>query len=710
MSDTPVEVAYVHAVEPHPNADRLEIAKVLGTQFVAQKGNLKVGDLVVYFPPDMLIPEKVAEKLGVADYLKHSVYPGDIEKTRCRIGAIRLRGTASFGFGLPLDDETIAKELGGRKCEIGDDATALFQAVKYQPPEQFQHGDTIRQPEVFHTYTNIQHYYRNTNAMPEGTLVRVTEKLHGCVTSQTRIRMSDGGSKYIRNIKVGDMVVGHVNGSPVPSKVLKVWKNGPTESWLRIEFPRNRGGRGSSFGSITCTPGHHFLQADGFYKEARDLNEGDLISFLRSDWHLSLVQEQILLGKILGNGTLHRSSANYHVEFGHACSELTDWTCRGLQDLVADSDHVCESGYGSLIHCARTHTSHFISTKFQDFIIDGRKTVPSWVASELTPLAVAFWYMDDGSLGHHAGQEDRANFAVCSFTDNECQILIDGLAKLGVKATYYVADNYSRLRLNADDAERLFLLIAPYIPPQLQYKLPERYRGHAGWLPGSSASYKTAFIQQPISSIQTVEKKQQRWDLETDTHNYLASNVVTHNSNSRVGAVRDNGFEFMCGTHHRRVKRDDSMGRQSLYWEPLTDDMAKMIEFIAVNGQHNVIVFGEIYGAGIQKMDYACLKKRGYRVFDISIDGEYQDWADVKAYCDLYHIPTVPLLYSGPFHADMLDDLTSGPTTMAAPEAIRCGFKGREGVVITPLEESYSPILGGRMILKSVSPDYHQAM
>ena len=114
MSDTPIEMVRVTAVEQHPHADRLEVVKVLATQFVAQKGNLKVGDLVAYFPPDMLIPKDVAEKLGVVGYLKHAVYPGDIQATKCRIGAIRLRGVASFGFGLSLaEDDYLSKVAEG---------------------------------------------------------------------------------------------------------------------------------------------------------------------------------------------------------------------------------------------------------------------------------------------------------------------------------------------------------------------------------------------------------------------------------------------------------------------------------------------------------------------------------------------------------------------------------------------------------------------
>jgi hypothetical protein len=33
-------------------------------------------------------------------------------------------------------------------------------------------------------------------------------------------------------------------------------------------------------------------------------------------------------------------------------------------------------------------------------------------------------------------------------------------------------------------------------------------------------------------------------------------------------------------------------------------------------------------------------------------------------------------------------------------------FKGREGVVVTPVKEQFSPVLGDRLILKSVSVDY----
>jgi hypothetical protein len=124
----------------------------------------------------------------------------------------------------------------------------------------------------------------------------------------------------------------------------------------------------------------------------------------------------------------------------------------------------------------------------------------------------------------------------------------------------------------------------------------------------------------------------------------------------------------------------------------------------------NVIVFGEIYGNKVQPMDYGCPKGKGYRVFDISVNGEYLDWCDVKTHCGLFDIETVPLLYKGPFSLELVEKFSNGPTNLAEPEQIKCRFKGREGIVITPLTEQYSDELNGRLILKAVSPDYYEAM
>jgi hypothetical protein len=77
----------------------------------------------------------------------------------------------------------------------------------------------------------------------------------------------------------------------------------------------------------------------------------------------------------------------------------------------------------------------------------------------------------------------------------------------------------------------------------------------------------------------------------------------------------------------------------------------------------------------------------------------------------MFNIETVHVLYEGAFFPELIDEYIDGPTTMAAPGDIRCKFKGREGIVITPLiEQPVGGKCGSRLILKAVSADYYEAM
>jgi hypothetical protein len=76
----------------------------------------------------------------------------------------------------------------------------------------------------------------------------------------------------------------------------------------------------------------------------------------------------------------------------------------------------------------------------------------------------------------------------------------------------------------------------------------------------------------------------------------------------------------------------------------------------------------------------------------------------------MFGILTVSVLYEGVFFPGLVDKYVSGPTSIAPPDDIRCAFRGREGIVITPLEEQFSDSIGGRLILKAVSSDYYEAM
>jgi RNA ligase (TIGR02306 family) len=111
-----------------------------------------------------------------------------------------------------------------------------------------------------------------------------------------------------------------------------------------------------------------------------------------------------------------------------------------------------------------------------------------------------------------------------------------------------------------------------------------------------------------------------------------------------------------------------------------------------------VHVLGELYGSGVQDLTYG-RKDRAFAAFDISINGVHlarDDLADAVARLALER---VPVLYRGPFSTAVMSEHTNGSTVLGGAAHIR------EGVVITPVVERRDDRLG-RVILKSVSPDY----
>jgi len=163
----------------------------------------------------------------------------------------------------------------------------------------------------------------------------------------------------------------------------------------------------------------------------------------------------------------------------------------------------------------------------------------------------------------------------------------------------------------------------------------------------------------------------------------------------------------------------DQQGRpiliRSEFWEPLNDSVKALLtylrdEFPWPEPKRGIVLFGEIIGRGVQKrMEYG-QAGRSYRAFDIAINGRYLDFADKQSLLEKFDVEMTPVLYRGPFDAEQLRELTDGPTTLAGPQPLG-KFRGREGVVVTPVvercdEEMLCAGSRGRVIFKSVSADY----
>ena len=188
-----------------------------------------------------------------------------------------------------------------------------------------------------------------------------------------------------------------------------------------------------------------------------------------------------------------------------------------------------------------------------------------------------------------------------------------------------------------------------------------------------------------------------------------------HGSNCRVAVMlhpREDTGEFvptfMAGSHSLRRKKTDEKDRPSLYWMPLNNENVEqlLLDLFFDNDKKPVILFGEIFGVGVQDMQYG-QKGKSFRVFDIAINGRYLDCEEKNDFLSKWGVEAVPHLYQGPFSMEKVNELVDGPTMVCNSEDIHEPFKGREGVVIRPAKEREHPSIG-RVILKCISVDYHE--
>ncbi|XVQ08556.1 RNA ligase (ATP) [Spirillospora sp. CA-255316] len=150
---------------------------------------------------------------------------------------------------------------------------------------------------------------------------------------------------------------------------------------------------------------------------------------------------------------------------------------------------------------------------------------------------------------------------------------------------------------------------------------------------------------------------------------------------------------------------------KNLYWRAIESygvaDAARRIAEIL--DADKVGVFGEVFGRGVQDLAYganATGDQLGYAVFDVAIVSTegVKRWIDQAALPDLLSkvdLPAVPRLYEGPYDEAALMELASGRETVSGSSAHL-----REGLVVRPAVERYSPVTGGRAIAKFVSPAY----
>lgn len=192
LSSLIVEVCRVDDVAPHPNADRLAIAKVKGWYTAiahnpeTRRSAFAVGDKCVYFPPDCILPPELSDRLGVTKFLGQ--LPKREDGTRPpggRVLVANLRAFKSYGLIMPCENPD---------WEIGADVASHYGITKYEPPVRANGGDIGEECPAFHRYHEMENVRNFPTMIAPGEEVVVTEKIHGenCRLGLVRETVEDG--------------------------------------------------------------------------------------------------------------------------------------------------------------------------------------------------------------------------------------------------------------------------------------------------------------------------------------------------------------------------------------------------------------------------------------------------------------------------------------------------------------------------------------
>jgi len=301
MSEFKTCFTRIREINPHNNADALEIATVYGFQVVVRKGSFHQGDFVLYIPIDSVIPVDLESIIFGPD--------SKIKLDKQRVKQIRIRKFASQGMLISPSDIHKLLEQRGLKSrmdfKLEHDYKELLGIIKYEPPvPEFQRiqGDkkTRNKPlenPLFHKYNGLDNVKWFPDLFKPDEDVVIQEKLHG---SAARICLLPTTTPSFRHIK--DVFL-TIKDSPDKVAVLRQ-TFGLIKRYVAGKLkllPRYEYGYGSNNVELT-----HRVGYKGFYGE--DIYGA---TFKRVDAFNKIQHDEIVFGEIIGEGI----QKNYH--YGH---------------------------------------------------------------------------------------------------------------------------------------------------------------------------------------------------------------------------------------------------------------------------------------------------------------------------------------------------------------------------------------------------------
>ena len=368
--------------------------------------------------------------------------------------------------------------------------------------------------------------------------------MFGCFSYNTRVTLADGSTEKIGKIvnqklpvevRTYDVELNQIVNRPVTN-----WfDNGVAERFLQFTVEKSGGNGRSKFAATD----NHQIRTPGGWREAGELIAGDRV-LANETARLSDQQWQVVLGGLMGDAHLAPNLHDRHgVRFrmGHGAKQVDylDWKA-SLFGNIGQSRTVNAKGAAFV---DLTPLSELGELRDVVYWGDGKKHLTDDYLKTLSPLALAVWFMDDGSFSERskglqertAGGSGRVEFCVEAMSKASRVRLADHLRDVhGVDSRVSIrgAAKMAVLTMTTAGSSRFLELVAPYVHPSMDYKLLPRLRGQFAVQP---LFVEPSQVLVPARVLEVKIKPQtrsmHRFDIEVaGTHNYFVDGVMVHNS------------------------------------------------------------------------------------------------------------------------------------------------------------------------------------
>lgn len=189
-------------------------------------------------------------------------------------------------------------------------------------------------------------------------------------------------------------------------------------------------------------------------------------------------QKAIIIGNILGDGYLSRlksGSTRLQLKQAERYKEYIMWSHENLKNLCLSGPKQRKDNFQWYVN---TRYLQEIGDLHSLFYCNGKKSIPNNIEQLLkSPLSLAVWYMDDGSLDYRPKSHYNYAFSTNCFSLRDNQLLVYTLQKnFGVKATIQAplcrGIRYPELYIGVAGRDKFIKTIKPYLLPCFKKKVP----------------------------------------------------------------------------------------------------------------------------------------------------------------------------------------------------------------------------------------------